>query len=305
MQDLKAFEAVLLDYNLPDYDGLVMLKELLDRCDVPVIVVTGENITQTASQAVKAGAADYVVKLGDYLFALPIVIDKNIRQHRLRCENRRLQGELQSMLHELQAKNLQLEESLEQQRKMATTDHLTGLSNRRHFAEALERYFQEATRYGFDLTCCMCDLDHYKQLNDMLGHQIGDQVLVIAAEVIRSSLRTTDLAVRYGGDEFVLLLPHTSMDMGVAAGQRIREQLVTAMLERNLFHLPVTMFDRRGVTGEQPRLQRRPSAVDGGQGAVRGQGTGKRPDRVVRGAAPSRRTVRKPGTHPSAPLLLN
>ena len=239
--DLTQFDAILQDYNLPDYSGMDLLTELLKHCDLPVIVVTGENITQTAAQAVRAGAADYVVKLGDYLFALPVVVDKNIRQHGLRRENQRLQNELQNMLRELQTTNAQLEQSLEQQRKMATTDHLTGLANRRHFADCLERYYLEATRYGFDLTCCMCDLDHYKQLNDTMGHQIGDQVLIIAAEVIRSSLRGSDLAARYGGDEFVLLLPHTPMEMGVSAGQRIRQQLVGAIQEHNLFQLPVTM----------------------------------------------------------------
>ena len=65
--DLTQFDAILQDYNLPDYSGLDLLTELLRHCDLPVIVVTGENITQTAAQAVRAGAADYVVKLGDYL----------------------------------------------------------------------------------------------------------------------------------------------------------------------------------------------------------------------------------------------
>ena len=87
----------------------------------------------------------------------------------------------------------------------------------------------------------MCDLDDYKQINDTLGHQVGDQVLVITADVIRSSLRSSDVAARYGGDEFVLLLPHTSMDRGLAAGERIRQQLATESGRKDGLGRTVTM----------------------------------------------------------------
>ncbi len=122
----------------------------------------------------------------------------------------------------------QLQESVSKMKTMAETDHLTGLANRRRFGELLGRYFAEAMRYGFDLTCCMCDLDHYKELNDTLGHQCGDEILVISADVIREALRSSDIAARYGGDEFVLLLPHTSVDRGMSVAQRIRREMITA-----------------------------------------------------------------------------
>lgn len=229
--DLSKFDIILQDYNLPDMNGLDLLKGILSRWDVPVILVTGENTTQTAAEAIRCGAQDYVVKLGDYLFALPILVDKGIRQHGIRKENIRLQNELTEMLRQLQTKNNQLEESLELQQKLATTDHLTGLANRRSFAEQLERSYQEATRYGSDLTCCMLDLDHYKRLNDTLGHQVGDKVLIITAEVIRQSLRASDIAARYGGDEFVLLLPRTELEMGVWVAQRVQQQFMLQTAE--------------------------------------------------------------------------
>ena len=169
------------------------------------------------------------------------MVDKNIRQHRIRQDNTRLQRELQSMLGTLRIKNAQLQDSMEKLRQMATTDHLTGLANRRQFAEILERCYSEAVRYGFDLTCCMCDLDNYKQLNDCLGHQVGDEVLVTAAEVIRQSLRNTDAAGRYGGDEFVLLLPHTSVAESLEVCQRIAGQLQEAVRPLCGKTLPVTL----------------------------------------------------------------
>ena len=124
---------------------------------------------------------------------------------------------------------------------MADTDPLTGLANRRRFAELLERYHSEAIRYGQDLTCCMCDLDHFKRLNDTLGHQLGDKVLVLTAEVIRESIRTSDVAARYGGDEFVILLPHTSIGRGLAVGERIRQEMVAHSRRDNELNRVVTM----------------------------------------------------------------
>jgi len=240
-QDLKGFDIVLQDYHLPDMNGLDLVGEILSRADLPVIFVTGENSSANAAEALRRGAQDYIVKLGDYLFAIPVVVDKNIRQHAIRRENARLQQDREAMLQELRGKNEQLEESMAKLKAAAQTDHLTGLSNRRRFSELLERYYGEAGRYQFDLTCCMCDLDHYKQLNDTLGHQLGDEILVTAARVIRSALRSSDIAARYGGDEFVLLLPHTSVDRGMAVAQRIRREFLTSCNQCSGLARPVTM----------------------------------------------------------------
>ncbi len=224
-KDLDYFDVILLDFHLPDMPGLDLLGKVLARVDVPVIFVTGESDAEVAGEAIRRGASDYLVKLGEFLFALPVLVEKCINQHKIKKENERLKSEQQVMLGELQVKNTQLKESLGQLEQMASTDYLTGLANRRHFNTQLSRYFDEATRYDFDLTCCMCDLDSYKQINDAYGHQLGDQVLVLAAEVICSSFRSSDLAARYGGDEFVFLLPHTSIDRGQEVCQRIRREL--------------------------------------------------------------------------------
>jgi diguanylate cyclase (GGDEF)-like protein len=201
----------------------------MERCDRPVIVVTGENVRQTAALAIRTGAYDYVVKNGDYLFTIPLIIEKNLEAWKVKQENKRLHEQQQAAAREISLKNQQLKESLQKLEQMAATDPLTGVYNRRHFGEVLEKYFAESARYGQDLACIMCDLDGYKKLNDTLGHQFGDKVLQVTASIIARNLRVMDVAARYGGDEFVVLLPHAGSKVAMAVGERIREQFLSQM----------------------------------------------------------------------------
>ncbi len=109
----------------------------------------------------------------------------------------------------------------EQLRDLSTRDPLTGLYNRRHLGEALRQAFVEAQRYERNLACVMIDLDDFKNVNDLQGHRVGDQVLVLAAETIKSQLRSSDIPARPGGDEFVILLPQTSAYRAATIARRI------------------------------------------------------------------------------------
>lgn len=225
---LESFDMILCDYNLPDCCGLDLLADVKARCDTPVVMVTGENVGHIAAEAIQKGACDYVVKFGDYLFTIPLVIEKNLSVAKVRRENRQLACELERTLLELQSKNAQLQESLQRVEVMAGTDPLTQLYNRRHFSKVLDQMFSEAQRFDTDLTCVMIDLDHYKQINDTRGHQIGDQLLIAVGKVVTANLRRMDVAARYGGDEFILLLPHTYTDESTKVAQRIRDDYYTA-----------------------------------------------------------------------------
>ncbi len=113
-------------------------------------------------------------------------------------------------------------ERTSQLRELASREPLTGLYNRRHFSEFLEQRVSEAGRYGTDLSVLMIDLDHFKAVNDIFGHLMGDKVLILVARTITSQLRTADVGARYGGDEFIAMLPHSSSAQAHALAERIR-----------------------------------------------------------------------------------
>jgi two-component system cell cycle response regulator len=207
---LADFDLILTDYNLPDGTGMDVLKDVQSRCNTPVIMVTGENVGTIAAEAIRQGAVDYIVKFGDYLFTIPLVIEKNLTVAKIIRER-------EDLRRQLEEKNAQLEQ-------MAATDPLTGLYNRRYLGRVLDQMFAEAQRHDQDLSCVMIDLDHYKKLNDSYGHQVGDELLVCASKVISANMRRMDVAARYGGDEFVLLLPHASTEDASLAAGRIGDQ---------------------------------------------------------------------------------
>jgi diguanylate cyclase (GGDEF)-like protein len=265
--DLTSFDLVLTDYNLPDGTGIELVEKIKARCQTPVILVTGENVGRTAAEAVRRGATDYVVKFGEYLLTIPLIVEKNLTVAKVERENKLLRRELESALDEVRTKNLQLEESLRRVEQAAATDPLTGLYNRRHFGKVIEQLFSEAQRYNNDLSCVMIDLDGYKQLNDTFGHQVGDQLLVMAARAITTNLRKMDIAARYGGDEFVLLLPRAATDEAGMVVNRIREDFGRAsgaLLRRNsgvTMSVGIGSLYGDGVAGTEQLISRADTAL--------------------------------------------
>jgi diguanylate cyclase (GGDEF)-like protein len=108
----------------------------------------------------------------------------------------------------------------------AATDALTGLPNARALRDSLKRMIAQATRAQTPLSAILCDLDHFKQVNDLYGHDKGDEALAAAATVLRVGLRESDIAGRYGGEEFLLLLPDTSLEGALVAAEKLREELL-------------------------------------------------------------------------------
>lgn len=146
-------------------------------------------------------------------------------------------------------RTMALEEANRRFKEMAARDSLTGLYNRRHFNDLLSQLFAESSRYQTDLTCMMLDLDNFKRVNDTLGHQAGDKLLQLTADVILRCIRESDVAVRYGGDEFVVLLPQTSPEEARASAERIleryRAELGEELPEANIASMSIGLASRQ------------------------------------------------------------
>jgi diguanylate cyclase len=141
-------------------------------------------------------------------------------------------------------------ENLEEQRQKALVDPLTGLPNRAAWSERLEQEVEQWQRHGNSLLIAMLDLDHFKRINDNYGHLAGDRVLKLIASVLRKRIRGSDFIARFGGEEFVLLVPDTPL----AAGAKLAEAL-RAAIEACPFHFkgePVTVTVSMGMTAFKP-----------------------------------------------------
>lgn len=118
-----------------------------------------------------------------------------------------------------------LEEANRKLQELSITDPLTGLFNYRHLHKLLLVEFHRALRYELPLSCMMIDLDSFKKINDSFGHVFGDQVLQTIGEIIRTNIRRSDFAYRYGGDEFFVIMPHTTAEEAECVAERLRRQI--------------------------------------------------------------------------------
>jgi diguanylate cyclase (GGDEF)-like protein len=211
--DLAARERpdlVLLDAGLPDVNGLdVALRLRADRrvAGVPIIFVTARRESEFKAACFEAGADDYVTKPFDF-----VEVETRLKAV---LKKKDLQDEMERMNRALKRANRAL-------RKLLITDEKTKLFNYRYFRERITEEFKRASRYENPLSCIMVDLDHFKVINDTLGHRAGDHVLEEFGRILTESARETDLVARYGGEEFIVVLPHTDGPRALTVAERIR-----------------------------------------------------------------------------------
>lgn len=158
-------------------------------------------------------------------------------------------NELAELTLELRKRNAALEQANETIRELTRVDPLTGLANRRRFAEVLDIDMARARRHQEALSLITLDLDRFKLVNDTYGHDVGDQVLRDVAMVLKESCRTEDLAVRLGGEEFLLLAPNTVVDEAYTLAERLRVAIAAAPVLPKGGHITVSF----GVTQLLPQ----------------------------------------------------
>lgn len=148
--------------------------------------------------------------------------------------------EAESKVREAEKQIYELTLQLDRINEIAHEDYLTGTLNRRGMDEALVRELNRADRFGMPLSIAMMDIDHFKQINDNLGHATGDQALAHLASVIKESLRTTDVIARYGGEEFIILLPGTAEQDAISVIMRAQRELTRKIFLHNDSHILIT-----------------------------------------------------------------
>ncbi|MDR3418450.1 MAG: diguanylate cyclase [Nevskia sp.] len=138
---------------------------------------------------------------------------------------KRAEEDLRRAKEALEAANRDLEQALAREQQAARTDYLTSICNRRHFFDLAEHAFEVSRRYRHPLSVILFDVDHFKQVNDRWGHQIGDEILKSVARIAGEHLRDSDVLARYGGEEFAVLLPESDARQALIVADRIRESI--------------------------------------------------------------------------------
>jgi len=239
-------DLILLDVMMPEIDGIEVARRIKGNDSlpfIPIIMQTALDSTENKVEGLEAGADDYITKPIDFA-ELKARLTSMLRI-------KRLQEELQEREH-------QLLEANELLRHTSQTDGLTGLDNRRHLEDRLREMFEHAKRLNEPFSCVMCDLDRFKSVNDTYGHQAGDAVLKQFARILKHEVREIDRVGRYGGEEFMLLLPGTVLDSGVTFAERVRKQV-----ESNTFTFAETSIRRTASFGVSAWPHPRISDCDG------------------------------------------
>lgn len=205
-------QIAILDWMMPRKDGVSVCREvrqLTDRAYTYILLLTAKSQQRDLVEGLGAGADDYLTKpySGDELRA------------------RLFSGErILAVQHELVA-------AREALRTQAVRDPLTGLFNRRYMSEALERELRRAEHGGQPLSMVMLDVDHFKTFNDTSGHQAGDDLLTQIGSLLQGRTRREDIACRYGGEEFLLILPGAPLEAARRRADELRDGVREMVVE--------------------------------------------------------------------------
>ena len=206
-------DLILLDLMMPEMDWIevcTIIKSNPMCKDIPVIFITADESPQSLLNAFKTGAIDYLKKPLDKAELL------------LRVEN---QLKLNKVYAGLRRSNDELLEAYALLQQLATVDPLTGLENRRSLMDFSEVQLKLAQRYKSFFSILLIDLDYFKKINDTYGHLIGDEILKNIAKILKESLRNVDHIGRFGGEEFIVILPNTTLKNAVLVAEKVRDAI--------------------------------------------------------------------------------
>ncbi len=206
----NVFDLILLDIMMPGLDGLAtceQLKKIPTSRDVPVVFLSARAEIDSVVKGFAMGAVDYVRKPFN-----PVELLARVRTH----------VELRQFREQVEIKNMELERALAYARSLARTDELTGLLNRREINALVEYEIVRAERNKREFAIVIADIDFFKVINDVHGHLVGDSVLQEIARLLSQNVRAQDFVSRWGGEEFLLLLPETNAEEAMDLANRLR-----------------------------------------------------------------------------------
>jgi diguanylate cyclase (GGDEF)-like protein len=231
LDKLKAsgqFQLLVTDWEMPEMDGVALCRAVRAEQTsgyVYTILLTSRDAIEHLVAGLQAGADDYLTK--------PVLEPELLA--RLNTGRR-----IVTLERSLRAAN-------EENRRLSVTDALTGAFNRRYLMEQVPDEIDRSSRYDHRLAILMCDVDHFKKINDTHGHQAGDEVLKRVVTLLKQKIRTVDWVARYGGEEFVIVLPETSFSNACKVAETLRESLSQLQIDFEGKKLNVTASF--GVTG--------------------------------------------------------
>jgi len=226
----KSYDLILLDFQLSDGTALDFLNRMqLSGIELPVVVITAHGDEFVAAEVFRAGAYDYLPKEKLSRSALVEVMHNALNKYRAAVEFR---------------------SSMKKMAELTIKDELTGLYNRRYCMDALCRELSSARRYDRQFSICVFDIDNFKQINDSHGHLCGDMVLNIFGKLLADELRDSDIPCRFGGEEFLVLLPETPEDAAWVFSERFRKAFSEYAFEYQEEALKVTVSG--GIAGYDP-----------------------------------------------------
>jgi two-component system, cell cycle response regulator len=220
---------ILLDVMMPLMDGYEVSRRIKNDDSlpfIPIILVTARDSTQDKVDGLDAGADDYLTK--------PVNFPELEARVRSMLRIKRLQDELDQKNRELELANKRL-------RKLSVTDGLTELFNHRHIHELLHEEFERTKRSGEPMAVAMMDLDRFKQVNDTYGHPTGDVILYETAQILRDTVREIDMVGRYGGEEFIAILPGADEDDAARFAERVRQAVANHLFRDEANEVRMTL----------------------------------------------------------------
>jgi two-component system cell cycle response regulator len=204
----QSYDLIFVDYALPSGTALDFIAGMEEKqLEIPTVVITGKGDEMIASQVIQRGAYDYLPKSRISKKSLARIIHNTMEKFRMKTE---------------------IKQAMEKMADLSTKDELTDLYNRRYFIEFAEREVAGAERYAQNLSLLMLDLDFFKQINDNHGHPAGDSVLKQTAHLLKKSIRQCDVACRYGGEEFAVIMPNTCLTDARIFCERLRKKIKKA-----------------------------------------------------------------------------